>query len=213
MSNLVSYCNAAIDDSNKSLSILPESILTMEGMSSRKCRHLLSNITTNLKSYIEIGSWKGSTTLSAAYNKLDLEMVAIDNWSEFGGPKLDFQSNMWEYRNNLTSCFTVIEEDFHKIDCLPKNHFQCLFYDGAHDKQYQIDAITHMSQFMADEFIFIVDDYSWQPVREGSMEGIKSSSLETVWSTELPTTKTNDPDNYWNGVLVSVLRKNSPQPS
>lgn len=209
MSNLVSYCNAAIEDSDKSLSILPESILSMEGMSSRKCRHLLSNITTNLKSYIEIGSWKGSTTLSAAYNKPSLEMVAIDNWSEFNGPKTEFQSNLWENRYNLGSEFTVIESDFRNINYLPKNHFQCLFYDGAHDKQSQIDAITHMSQFMADDFIFIVDDYSWQPVREGSMEGIKSSSLEIVWSTELPTTKTNDPDNYWNGVLVSVLRKNS----
>jgi hypothetical protein len=60
---------------------------------------------------------------------------------------------------------------------------------------------------MAEEFIYIVDDYSWESVREGSMEGIKSSALEIVWSKELPTTKLNDPDSYWNGVLVSVLKK------
>lgn len=207
MSNLVNYCEIAIENSDKLISVLPESILNMEGMSSKKCRHLLSNITTNLKSYIEIGSWKGSTTLSAAYKRLDLEIVAIDNWSEFGGPKLEFQSNLWEYRNDLTPKLTIIEEDFRKTHYLPKNHFQCLFYDGSHDKQSQIDAITNMSKFMAEEFIYIVDDYSWEPVREGSMEGIESSALEIVWSKELPSTKLNDPDNYWNGVLVSVLKK------
>jgi len=197
----------AIENSDRLISVLPESILNMEGMSSKKCRHLLSNITTHLKSYIEIGSWKGSTTLSAAYTRPDLEMVAIDNWSEFGGPKSEFQSNMWKNRYDITSRLTVIESDFRKINYLPKNHFQCLFYDGAHDKQSQIDAITHMNQFMAEEFIYIVDDYSWEPVREGSMEGIKSSALESVWSKELPSTKLNDPDSYWNGVLVSVLKK------
>ena len=204
--SLIKICQQAVSLSRESKSSLPQSILDIEGMSSDKVRHMLSNLTTDLNSYIEIGVWKGSTFLSATHGKMNLQAVAIDNWSEFGGPVDTFKSNLWKYRKEITDDITLFESDFHNVQ-LPLNHFQCLFYDGSHDEQAQCDAIVHMSQFMHDEFIYVVDDYCWPSVSAGTVKGLKAANLEVEWEVELESFALNDRINYWNGMLVSVLKK------
>ena len=46
--------------------------------------------------YLEIGTWKGSSICSAMCNN-KITCVAIDNWSEFGGPKNIFLENYYSF--------------------------------------------------------------------------------------------------------------------
>ena len=74
---------------------LPSWILELEGMSGKKYRHFINNLINfvpNCK-YLEIGCWKGSTLCSALYNN-NVIAYTVDNWGEFGGPKVEFQNNV-----------------------------------------------------------------------------------------------------------------------
>ena len=55
----------------------------MEGLSGRKYRSLINNLVEKIEkpSYLEIGSWLGSTACSAAF-KNDFKITCIDNWSQ-----------------------------------------------------------------------------------------------------------------------------------
>ena len=58
-------------------------ILKMEGLSGRKYRSLINSLVDKVKnpSYLEIGSWLGSTACSAIF-KNNLKITCIDNWSQ-----------------------------------------------------------------------------------------------------------------------------------
>ena len=55
----------------------------MDGLSGRKYRSLINSLINKVKnpSYLEIGSWLGSTACSAAF-KNKLTITCIDNWSQ-----------------------------------------------------------------------------------------------------------------------------------
>lgn len=203
---LISVCQKAITDGDRGLYTCPDSVITMDGMSSKKCRCFLNSIGRNFIKYIEVGTWKGSTLFSAA-NPMMNELVSIDNWSEFNGPKADFQANCELYKDLLPANFKVIEKDFREVTELKLDNYDCLFYDGNHTEQSQRDAICYLNKFMTGSFIYMVDDYAWPEVKAGTQRGIKDAGLEVVWEHELQSKTFNDPDNYWNGILVSVLRK------
>ena len=60
-----------------------EDILKMDGLSGRKYRSLINSLINKVKnpSYLEIGSWLGSTACSAIF-KNNLTITCIDNWSQ-----------------------------------------------------------------------------------------------------------------------------------
>jgi hypothetical protein len=206
MTELIRICQDAISNSQNNHSILPDSILEMEGMSSKKIRHLLSNIGGGIFSYIEVGVWKGSTFLSTLYGHKGIEAVAIDNWSQFNGPKDTFFANLWENRTNLPQSPLILSKDL-KDAKLRENHYECILYDGDHSEQAQYDGVMHLKQFAANTFIYIVDDFDWANVRHGTNRGIQDAGLQVLFWEELHSNGINDAETYWNGMLVSVLRK------
>ena len=76
-------------------------ILKMDGLSGRKYRSLINSLVDKVKnpSYLEIGSWLGSTACSAIF-KNNLAITCIDNWSqvffekEFPNPEKTFSENI-----------------------------------------------------------------------------------------------------------------------
>ena len=60
----------------------------------------LNNIIYDGCNYLEIGSWKGSTTSAALYNNKPNSSISIDNFSQFGGPKEEFWNNIRKFGND-----------------------------------------------------------------------------------------------------------------
>ena len=204
---LIDVCMDAIAYGTWEQSKVCEEILSMDGMSSRKGRHFLNNIGSRINTYLEVGVWKGSTFLSALYDNTNLEAYAVDNWSEFGGPKQDFLDNLSRYASHLNSpkfiekcIFDVVPQDVNNIK------FDCYFYDGIHTQDAQRKAIG-ISSMLADSFIYIVDDYAWPEVRTGCQEGIVESGFKVIKEWELPSVGPNSPEMFWNGMYVGVLEK------
>ena len=67
---------------------------------------------------------------------------------------------------------------------------------------------------MDDMFIFIVDDWNWQHVREGTLVAIEKLNLKVLYEKEVRLTSDNSHtpqplaiNTWWNGIYVAVLQK------
>ncbi len=193
--------NKAIDNAVRGRSKLTPEILALPGMSSAWNRHLLNNLCYG--NYLEIGVWHGSTFISAVYGN-EVKAFAIDNWSEFRDEANTFHDNCKRFG---------IEYEFFQCDAfemdltkLPK--IDVFFYDGDHNQDKSCKALTYFYPVLADEFLFIADDYDWRGVFDGIWQGIEESKLTVIYHYKLSAKVPNDKDTWWNGLGVFKLRKN-----
>lgn len=199
----------AVNGSSQNHSALTSEVLALEGMSSDKVRHFLNNV-CNFPTvrYLEVGAWKGSTFISAMLNNHISEAWIVENWSEFGGPKAEFQQNFDRFLSNLPNIH-IIEGDFSKINLYQNNisDVNVYFYDGAHDHESQRLALTYLYPVLQEQFIFIVDDWNHEPARTGTYAAIKELNLTIHIEYELKAAFNGDRAGYWNGLAVFVLEK------
>jgi hypothetical protein len=184
----------------------------MEGMSGTKTRHFYNNLlNTEDARYLEIGTWKGSSVCSAMCgNKANV--ICIDNWSEFGGPKSEFLVNFEKFKGENNATF--IENDCYKVDVSVLPKFNIYMYDGNHTNEGHYNALLHYYSCLDDVFIFIVDDWNWKDVRDGTINSIKNLNLKVLYEKEVRLTWDNshtpEPkarDTWWNGIYVAILQK------
>jgi len=210
---LQEHVEHSFDKAEAEVSKITDEILKMEGMSGRKTRHLYNNIVNMPDArYLEIGTWKGSTSCSAMCEN-SATVVCIDNWSEFGGPKEEFINNFNRYKGTNNASF--IESDCFNVDVslLPK--FNIYMYDGNHSHDSHYRALTHFYSCLDDIFIFIVDDWNCIDVRNGTYEAIKTLGFTVLYNRVIRTT-TDDSHVEWgspeqtawhNGIFVAILEK------
>lgn len=135
----------------------------MSGMSGLQTRHLYNNL-GNLTgaTYLEIGTYTGSTLISALYNN-QIQAFGVDNFSEFGGPKEQCLHNLNTFV--FGQSWTLIETDFYKLTHDIMNSYKVppidiFMYDGFHTKECQYDGIVKMAQYFSKHCIIIVDDWN-----------------------------------------------------
>jgi hypothetical protein len=202
----------AFYNAEKNISKITKDILNINGMTGVKTRHFYNNLLdTDDARYLEIGTWKGSSVCSAMYNN-NAKIICIDNWSEFGGPKNEFLLNFEKFKGKNDATF--IENDCFKVDIsiLPK--FNIYMYDGNHTNESHYKALLHYYNCLDDIFIFIVDDWNWEDVRNGTIESIKKLNLKILYEKQIRMTWDNSHtpqdianSSWWNGIYVAILQK------
>ena len=212
---LINHVEESVEKANNGISKLTKEILGMEGMSGIKTRHLYNNI-CNLKNvnYLEVGTCKGSSFISTLYGN-NVNAIAVDNWSEFNGPKNEFFANMQNLCPNIKynfiekDCFTVSDNEIFDI----YNGIDVYLYDGAHDYQSQKNAITYYSRFLSKYSIIIIDDFrsdtqNWAQVKKGTHDGLTESGLIVHKNIEIISKQeSNGSTEYWNGFGLFVCEK------
>jgi hypothetical protein len=212
MEKMITHVENALLNAERGISKITNEIIRMEGMSGTKTRHFYNNI-LNMEDarYLEVGTWKGSSVCSAMIGN-KAKIICIDNWCGFGGPKAECLNNIEKFKGENDVSF--IEDDCFKVDVslLPK--FNIFMYDGDHSKKSHFLALNHFYDCVDDIFIFIVDDWNWKDVREGTMESIQKLNLKTLYEKEIRLTwdnsVTKEPElsqNWWNGIYVAILQK------
>jgi hypothetical protein len=198
------------------ISKITDDIIQMEGMSGTKTRHFYNNLlNTEDARYLEIGTWKGSSVCSAMCNN-KATVVCIDNWSEFGGPKLEFIANFEKFKGENKAIF--IEGDCFKINVsrlmTQISKFNIYMYDGNHTNESHYKALLHYYDCLDDMFIYIVDDWNWEDVRNGTLTAIQNLNLKVLYENEVRLTWNNShtpqpeaSDTWWNGIYVAILHK------
>jgi len=161
--------------------------------------------------YLEIGTWKGSSVSSFMCNNR-CQVVCIDNWSEFGGPKEEFLVNFNKYKgvNNAT----FIEKNCFDVDVGSLIKFNVYMYDGNNTKESHYRALTHFYDCLDDIFIYIVDDWNWVDVRDGTFSDISRLDLKILFQHEIRLTQDNShtrhdiaQKSWWNGIFIAILSK------
>jgi|TARA_B100000035_G_scaffold116028_1_gene98332 hypothetical protein len=181
----------------ESLSIkrkIDSEIINMEGLSGRKYRSLINNLVQKIKdpSYLEIGTWLGSTACSAAF-KNDLKITCIDNWSQilfhedFPDPEAVFKKNIEKYLSKNTN-YTFINNDFRKINYESIGKHNIYLFDGPHHYEDHFEGVTIAQPALSEKYIFIVDDWNWDQVRDGTTAAIKHLKLNVISKLEIRTT-------------------------
>ena len=204
----------SFQNAENNISKITNDIIKMEGMSGTKTRHFYNNLlNTEDARYLEIGTWKGSSVCSAMCGN-KAKVVCIDNWSEFGGPKAEFLVNFEKFKGENDATF--IENDCYKIDVSVLPKFNIYMYDGNHSHDSHYNALFHYYNCLDDIFIFIVDDWNWKGVRDGTINSIQKLNLKVLYEKAIRLTwddsVTPEPglsNNWWNGIYVAILQKNS----
>lgn len=192
-----------------------EEILNLEGMTGIRTRHLYNNICNNLDDvkYLEIGTWNGSSSVSAVY-KNKINAVFIDNWSQFNGTSDTFKKNINKF--NTDSKIALLESDCWQVDLSKIGPFNVYLYDGDHNEIDHFKALEYYLPVLEHLFVFLVDDWNWPEVRDGTMRAIRELNLNIIFrheifvgSDEIKNTPYHEGRNtWWNGCGVFLLSKN-----
>jgi len=209
-----SHIKSAFKNAENNISKITSDIIGMEGMTGTKTRHFYNNL-LNIEDarYLEIGTWKGSSVCSAMCGN-KAKVICIDNWSEFGGPKDEFLTNFEKFKGENEASF--IESDCYKVDVSTLPKFNIYMYDGNHTNDSHYKALMHYYDCLDDLFIFIVDDWNWQDVRDGTVNSIEKLNLKVLYEKEIRLTWDNSHsphplagNTWWNGIYVAILQKQS----
>jgi len=188
---------------------LEKEVLSVGGFTSHKIRHFMNNMCNfDDVRYLEIGVHLGATLFSASYKNKGI-FVGIDNftWCNQDDPKARFEEN----RKKLAEYCPII---FIEGDCWDTDVISCVpdginvyFYDGAHDYQSQYKALIGYAHKMADEFVYIVDDWDWNNPKKGTFDSFIDAKVKVTTQIELCSPKEGDGTNWWNGIGIFILQK------
>jgi hypothetical protein len=167
---------------------LSPEILAIEGMSGRKYRLLINNLIESMDDarYLEVGVWQGSTLRSAIFRN-KIKALAIDNWTQFGGPYDKFFRNLAAFKGPDASV-SFFESDFRKVEFSSIGKFNVYLFDGPHDRADQRDGVVLAQPALDDQFVMIVDDWNWNEVRQGTLQGIADAGVDVDFAVEVRTT-------------------------
>ena len=192
--------------------LMPE-CLDIVGESNPKVRHFLNNICSAQNTrYLEIGLWKGSTFCSALNNNPHVAATGIDDFSTLCGQPWDREQVQSILADNLTrfvalDCkFNIIESDCFASDIgkqlIPP--YNIYFYDGRHEEEDQYNALIHYQQYLTPISIWLVDDFNWKEVQQGTARALKACPRICViesWYQH----GTRKVDDWWNGFGIFIL--------
>ena len=162
----------------------------MVGMSGGKYRHFINNLIRGLPnpSYLEVGCWTGST-LCSAISRNRVRATGIDNWSEFGGPKDQFLANVNRFKVPEAHV-TFVECDF--ASWTSRALAPSMSISSTARTPIEYDGLMHAAPALTRQFILIIDDWNWEPVRRGSLAAIKALNLSLKYSLEIRTPRAGD---------------------
>ena len=193
--------------------------LTVPGLTSNKVKHFLNNL-CNAEDvrYLEIGTFQGATFSSAIENN-NIQAHALDNWqdpninpardvegweAQKGNPKEIFQKNVTPVlgENKVTGH----DYDIRKFNINTITHkINVVFYDGDHSAEGVDYFLTKFWPLFEETFVLIMDDWNWQGVQEATNAMLKYNTV--LYKQEIKTSG-EDPNDYWNGLGIFVVRKN-----
>lgn len=198
-------------------SMIASGILNCFGMSGKKTRHLLNNLANfqGLK-YAEVGTYMGSTLFSALYRN-NANAVICDNWSEFGGPKAQFVTNLEMYvaatRNFYHQKIVVYDRDFNSLvgdDSWSEIDFYN--FDGPHDEESQYQGIVKIYPFLSERFLLFVDDWFWSSPRDGTRRALEDLKIQVLANLEVQVEEENgrnrfEKSDWHNGIAIYACKK------
>lgn len=194
-----------------------EFILDLDGMSGRRYRKFINRLMHLVDDarYLEVGTWKGSTLLSAIEGNRG-HACCIDNWSEYGSPRDEFAANLRKVQTGVA--LEIVDADFRSVrySALNGRPFNVFLFDGPHNEQDHYDGIRLAQPALADRYTLIVDDWNWLGVRTGTLKALIDAGNRVEHAIEIRTTRddshppshlTRGKSEWHNGYFIAQCAK------
>ena len=199
--------NALVDSVNVSLQSC------VEGLTSDRSRQLLNQLGKLSTSYLEVGVLNGGTFCSVLENN-HLQAYAIDMWKDntqasdgstnIVSSKDTFVENVRKFKGN--NKVRIFDCNFLNVDKSQIDYIDFMFYDADHSHHMTSSAVRYFADKIIDEAILVFDDANFEGVVSGAHEGIKESGFEIIYE-KMILNEIEDPDQWWNGLLVTIVRR------
>lgn len=200
------FINQCIQSAYMKQSKCTQKVLNIPGMCGEITRHLYNNLCSlsgcNL---LEIGCWKGASTIAALYNN-KVNVSVIDNWSEFGSPCFEFNKNISKHLPNYR--LQIINENCFRLKTsLQYKSYDIYIYDGSHNIEDHKKAIVTFWEYLSDTCIIIIDDWKWDDVKKGTMQGLDVVNANVIQKWELYDEVDENKNGVWNGCCIFLIKK------
>lgn len=202
----------AIENAIQRKSKLTDEALRVPMLGSLQIRHLLNNLGSLATHYLEHGVHKGGSFCSTVFQNELLTATAVDCFASDATNLVDpaqpiFMNNAERFLHPDTKFRLIVSDSFEVKPEQIQVGIDLYYFDGDHAYESQRKALTHFKENMAEEFVYVVDDYMLDDVKRGTMDGIKQAGYEILFEKELITNSEYDNDSWWRGFAVFLLRK------
>lgn len=206
-----------IERADKFQSKLSAEAIAVPFLGSLKIRALLNNLGALATHVLEIGCHKSGSLSSTIYENHNIKSItAIDSWEsdETNEDKAypQFIENTMRFKPENSELNVIVGDCWDVPLTNIKHPIDFYNYDAGHSEQDQMEALTHYKDVLADEFIYVCDDWQYGDVKKGTMEGIKWGGYEVLFDVELLNTEPYTEDEHrnmewWRGYYVALLKK------
>lgn len=188
--------------------------MTVPALSSLRIRHLMNNLGSLATRYMEVGVHKGGLFCSAIYKNQNLKScTAIDSWesdaSNEDKAEYQFDDNV-DMLKPFDVNFRKIKSDAFSVDLSNiLGPIDLYLYDAGHSYLDQSDALVYYKSALADQFIYCCDDWTYEKVKDGTMEGIRRGAYDIISQWELINETPGDGhlnEEWWRGYGVFILK-------
>ncbi len=191
-------------------------IVDIEGLSSHRVCNFLNQLVSRMQPeecYLEMGTWKGRTLLSAAVNNPSRLCIGCDmfrTWGRFTGmgilAKRALMQNIERYRERGAEVrfFHMSSREFFREPRIP-SPVGVYFYDGDHSYSGTFHGILAGSAFLAERAVLLVDDWNDSTIRKATEDALAQANLACLWRASLP--GEHGPIGWWNGVGAFYVEK------
>jgi protein O-GlcNAc transferase len=153
------------------------------------------------ESYVEVGTFRGTSLISALRENDGLDAVAIDDFSFRDGTREQLEANLGRF--GLAGRATILEGDFREVlegDALGDRSVGVYYYDAGHSYEDQLDGLRLIEPHLADEALLIVDDSDWERVDRADRDYLASQPRAELLF-DIPGDEKGFP-HWWEGVHV-----------
>lgn len=190
----------------------------IEGLSSARVCRFLNDLVRNMdphEHYLEVGTWKGRTLISAAIDNPGRTCFACDKFrlvGRFTGlgclAKQALYRNIERYQERSARVVfhhTTSARLFRERRVPPP--VGVYFYDGDHSFAGTYHGITAVEPILAQRAIVLVDDWNDKVIRAATREALRTSALDVLWERELD--GDHSENGWWNGVGVFFVERSA----
>lgn len=191
---------------------LTDEAMRVPMLGSLQIRHLLNNLGGLASHYLEHGVHKGGSFCSTVFQNQLLTATAVDSFESDLTNQVDpaepiFLENANKFLHPGTTFKMIKSDSFAVSPEQIENKIDLYYFDGCHSYEHQRKALTHFKDVMEDEFIYVVDDFMLDEVRNGTWDGIREAGYDVLYERELVTSHEYDNESWWRGFFVALLKK------
>jgi hypothetical protein len=186
-------------------------LVDVEGMSSPKVCNLLNRLVSAMdpdEHYLEIGTWKGRTLLSAAAGNHHRLCIGCDKFRFFGRytgwghvARRAFANNVARYREERARIlfYEMSSRRLLRSGRVPRP-IGVFFYDGDHSYAGTRWSIRAVARLLSPRSVLVVDDWNVRRIRLATRDAIADARLKVLWNRWLEGDHTEN--TWWNGLGV-----------